>query len=162
MGRFPEAEGIYRDLVHRNPENKGYLENLVQCLHLDSEETKLTLYQQLASNHPRSRMIQKMRLFIATGKTLSQSETESIASLAAICNISTGELADYSHEIGLWFLLAGEVFRSMMDEFLQSALQKSVPSIYVSIRVHYDKPEKVSCALGETGMFCCRGNYFMS
>jgi len=43
-----------------------------------------------------------------------------------------------------WFLLAGEVFRSMMDDFLRSALQKSVPSIFVSIRVHYSTPEKVS------------------
>jgi len=68
MGRFSDAEGIYRDLVYRNPENRGYLEKLVQCLRLDSEEAKLALYQQLASNHPRSRMIQKMRLLIATGK----------------------------------------------------------------------------------------------
>ncbi len=31
-----------------------------------------------------------------------------------------------------------------MDEFLRSSLQKSVPSLFVSIKVHYGSPEKVS------------------
>ena len=31
----------------------------------------------------------------------------------------------------------------MMDKYLRSSLKKGVPSIYISIKVHYKDPEKV-------------------
>ncbi len=68
---FAEAEGIYRDLISRNPENCQYLQRLEESLHLDSEEAKLSHYKNLGSSYPRSRMMRKMPLLIATGKGLS-------------------------------------------------------------------------------------------
>ena len=37
----------------------------------------------------------------------------------------------------------GDVFRDVMDTFLRASLKKAVPSIFVSIKVHYKDPEKV-------------------
>lgn len=67
--KLSEAEVIYQELVHRNPENSNYLQSLEECLQLDSEASKLANYQELASRFPRSRMIRKMPLTIATGNT---------------------------------------------------------------------------------------------
>ena len=41
------------------------------------------------------------------------------------------------------FVYVGDVFRGLIDRFLRSSLQKSVPSIFVSIAVHYSSLEKV-------------------
>ena len=64
---FSEAEVLYRQLIHRNPENCSYLQGLERCLHLDSEASRLANYRDLARSYPRSRMIRKMPLTISSG-----------------------------------------------------------------------------------------------
>ena len=47
--------------------------------------------------------------------------------------------------------LTGDVFRDLIDKFLRTSLRKGVPSIFVSIKVHYKDPEKVSSCLWSMG-----------
>lgn len=45
--------------------------------------------------------------------------------------------------IALLLFFAGETFRGLMDKYLRNSLKKGVPSIFVSIKLHYKNPEKV-------------------
>ncbi len=66
-GQLREAEVIYRDLVHRNPSNKFYLEQLEKCLGLEDLEARLKHYLQLQEEYPRSHVIRRMPLTFTNG-----------------------------------------------------------------------------------------------
>ncbi|XP_064405279.1 N-alpha-acetyltransferase 15, NatA auxiliary subunit-like [Halichondria panicea] len=68
-GQMNDAEVIYKDLVHRNPSNCFYLEQLEKCLGLDDPDSRLKLNTQLQEEYPRSHVIRRMPLTFTTGGT---------------------------------------------------------------------------------------------
>lgn len=67
MRSYYEAELLYCELIHRNPENYLYHKRLEQCLKLETEDDKLAHYRELASEYPRSHVIRRMPLLISSG-----------------------------------------------------------------------------------------------
>ncbi len=65
-----EAEVIYRDLIHRNPSNCFYLEQLEKCLGLGDPDSRLKLNTQLQEEYPRSHVIRRMPLTFTTGNNI--------------------------------------------------------------------------------------------
>lgn len=70
-GQMREAEQIYRELVHRNPSNYFYLEQLEKCLKLYTAEARLKFYMQLQEDYPYSHVIRRLPLTFCTGDLLS-------------------------------------------------------------------------------------------
>lgn len=68
----------------------------------------------------------------------------------------------------MWFLLAGEQFRILVDKYLRQGLHKGVPPLFVDLRSLYKDPEKVEVierlvlqyvdALQKIGKFSEEGN----
>jgi len=68
----------------------------------------------------------------------------------------------------MWFLLAGEQFRILVDKYLRQGLHKGVPPLFVDLRSLYKDPEKVEIierlvlqyvdALQKIGKFSEEGN----
>jgi len=67
-GRLSEAGILYRDLIHRNPGNYNYYENLEKCLKLDSEEDRLQHYSALQEEFPRSHVARRIPLSFTRGE----------------------------------------------------------------------------------------------
>ena len=87
-GQWKEAEQIYRDLVHRNPANHFYLEQLEKCLGLDDIDSRLKFYSQLQEEYPRSHVIRRLPLTFTTGQLVwGQSTTGGQCIVTSRCHI---------------------------------------------------------------------------
>ncbi|XP_019854443.1 PREDICTED: N-alpha-acetyltransferase 15, NatA auxiliary subunit [Amphimedon queenslandica] len=65
--RFEEAELIFHDLIHRNPENLMYYQKLEECLNITSDENRMELYRVLKEEFPRSHVCRKVPLGFLKG-----------------------------------------------------------------------------------------------
>lgn len=118
-GEYYEAELIFHDLIHRNPENHKYYEKLEQCLdlckshdshvtvidsaHLATVEDRMELYRVLREEFPRSHVCRKIPLGFVKGL----------------------------------------VFHEMIDKYLRPSLHKGVPSLWIGLKGLYGDQEKV-------------------
>ena len=62
-----DAEQLYRSLINRNPENYHYHQCLVNCLKLETQDELLQHYRELQEQYPRSHVIRRLPLVLATG-----------------------------------------------------------------------------------------------
>eukprot|EP00112_Aurelia_sp_Birch-Aquarium-sp1_P001688 Seg1183.1 transcript_id=Seg1183.1/GoldUCD/mRNA.D3Y31 product="N-alpha-acetyltransferase 15 NatA auxiliary subunit" protein_id=Seg1183.1/GoldUCD/D3Y31 len=103
LNEMKEAEDIYRGLLKRNPENWMYYRKIEECLRLESEADKMSLYQEYHKRYPHTEAPTRLPLNFTTG----------------------------------------EAFKSLADEYLQKALRKGVPSLFVNMRGLYGDKKKV-------------------
>ncbi|CAN8032449.1 unnamed protein product, partial [Ixodes persulcatus] len=68
VGQFGGAESIYRDLLHRNPENHDYYYGLLKALRLQGMEDQLKLFEECQQTFPRAQMPRRLPLNFATGE----------------------------------------------------------------------------------------------
>jgi tetratricopeptide (TPR) repeat protein len=69
LDRLSEAECLYRELIHRNPENYFYFDQLEKCLLLEGGEGRLQLYVSLQDIYRRSHSVRRIPLKFTTGDT---------------------------------------------------------------------------------------------
>jgi peptide alpha-N-acetyltransferase len=67
MGHLSDAEALYRDLIHRNPENYWYFDRLEECLCIEGDEDRLQLYMSLQEIYRRSHSVRRIPLKFTTG-----------------------------------------------------------------------------------------------
>lgn len=72
LSDLKEAELYYRQLVHRNPENYHYYQQLEKCLKLDSLEARLVHYKAVQEQYPRSHVARRMPLTFTSGEVFTQ------------------------------------------------------------------------------------------
>jgi N-alpha-acetyltransferase 15/16, NatA auxiliary subunit len=65
-GRFKEAEGIYRKLLVRNPENTAYYRLVQEALRLEKTDDKLRLFAEYREKFPRAQAPQRLPLALAS------------------------------------------------------------------------------------------------
>lgn len=67
LNRLSEAAKLYKDLIHRNPENWAYCEGLEKSVKPETVETRLQIYLDLQEKYPRSQMLKRMPLNFVSG-----------------------------------------------------------------------------------------------
>eukprot|EP01130_Rhizamoeba_saxonica_P014440 TRINITY_DN6311_c0_g1_i1.p1 TRINITY_DN6311_c0_g1~~TRINITY_DN6311_c0_g1_i1.p1 ORF type:complete len:725 (-),score=167.66 TRINITY_DN6311_c0_g1_i1:30-2204(-) len=118
LGRFDEAENIFRSLLNRNPENHELHKGLLKSMHIiegdfsiynpevnpEVAQTIVDMYDAFVEKYPRSRTCKLIRL-----------------------NFSTGDN-----------------FKNLLEEYLIPSFTRAVPSTFKSINYLYKGAEKVT------------------
>jgi len=68
LDEMKEAENIYRELLKRNPENWSYYRKVEECLKLDHEVDRSSIYEQYQSKYPNAEAPKRLPLNFTTGE----------------------------------------------------------------------------------------------